>query len=759
MPTTGNPKLTQVFDWPSFLHEHDLVWEKLPAVWMDAPFLGNGMMGTIVRQIGQQSLRWDVGRGDVQDHRVGEAFPAKCGQMFNTCRLPIGWFELQTVGTISRGTMRLDLWSAELTGTVDTDQGRIRFRTIVHADEMLILTELDPDEGEAGCRWVWHGEPAVSPRHLMKPMDEYVPNPPATEEQEGETNLCVQPLLCGGETATGWKEVEQPTANTQHPTPNTAIQKRVLLVSVAHKFPAGDAREEVVCLLDRCGRAGAESLIQSHRKWWNGYYPKSFVSIPDAGWESYYWIQMYKLGSATRSDRMLIDNQGPWLQPTPWPGAWWDLNVQLTYWPTYTSNRLELAQSLTRTLYGNAENLINNVEPEYRHDSAAIGCATGQDCIGPELPPDGERNVMMGLLLWALHNCWLHYRRTMDDTVLRDNLFPLLKRAISYYFHFITEGEDGVLHLPPTWSPEFKTRPGLEIPVGPDCNFDLALFRWGCQTLIESCNRLGLEDPLLPKWQDTLTLLAPYPCDENGFMIGAGIPFNTKHRHYSHLLMAYPLYLVNADQDGSEALVMKSVRHWQSYGASHGYACTGASSLSSAFGYGNDALMYLENLKEHISCTTMYAEHVCWPVIETPLSGAQAIHDMLLQSWGDIIRIFPAMPDAWEDAAFHDLLAEGAFLVSASRKHGETQWVRIKSLAGERCLVCHGLSGEVMIQSSRQLDMTEHAAGVLDIPLNRGEEALLWSGEYRPEFLIRPVGNRYGQPNSFGLKSKAHEHS
>ena len=32
------------------------------------------------------------------------------------------------------------------------------------------------------------------------------------------------------------------------------------------------------------------------------------------------------------------------------------------------------------------------------------------------------------------------------------------------------------------------------------------------------------------------------------------------------------------------------------------------------------------------------------PVIETPLSGAQCIHDMLLQSWGGKIRVFPAVP-------------------------------------------------------------------------------------------------------------------
>ena len=52
---------------------------------------------------------------------------------------------------------------------------------------------------------------------------------------------------------------------------------------------------------------------------------------------------MYKLASATRGDRALIDCTGPWLTLTPWPNAWWNLNVQLTYWPLNAANRLELA--------------------------------------------------------------------------------------------------------------------------------------------------------------------------------------------------------------------------------------------------------------------------------------------------------------------------------------------------------------------------------------------------------------------------------
>ncbi|MBU5899388.1 hypothetical protein JVW24_19950, partial [Vibrio cholerae O1] len=100
--------------------------------------------------------------------------------------------------------------------------------------------------------------------------------------------------------------------------------------------------------------------------------------------------------------------------------------------------------------------------------------------------------------------------------------------------------------------------------------------------------------------------------------------------------------LLNTEQTGAVDIIEKSLAFWQSKPkALQGYSCTGASSISSAIGKGNDALAYLNKLfGKFLSPTTMYKE--AGPVIETPLSGAQCIHDMLLQSWGGKIRIFPA---------------------------------------------------------------------------------------------------------------------
>jgi alpha-L-fucosidase 2 len=81
-------------------------------------------------------------------------------------------------------------------------------------------------------------------------------------------------------------------------------------------------------------------------------------------------------------------------------------------------------------------------------------------------------------------------------------------------------------------------------------------------------------------------------------------------------------------------------------------------------------------------------------------SAAAAIMEMLLQSWGGVIRVFPAIPHHWRDAAFRYLRAEGAFLVSAELRDGRVQWVEIISEAGQECRVRNPWEGNDFVFST-----------------------------------------------------------
>ena len=65
------------------------------------------------------------------------------------------------------------------------------------------------------------------------------------------------------------------------------------------------------------------------------------------------------------------------MQPTSWPDIHWDLNLQLTYWVFFTSNRVKMVKSLTNQLTRNTQALIKNVYVADILGRSATVCARG----------------------------------------------------------------------------------------------------------------------------------------------------------------------------------------------------------------------------------------------------------------------------------------------------------------------------------------------------------------------------------------------
>ncbi|MBC8125994.1 MAG: alpha-L-fucosidase [Gloeobacteraceae cyanobacterium ES-bin-144] len=696
-------------DWKNFLSRHDMVWKRLPDRFENAAFTGNGHLGAMVFSTDKsQSLKWQMGRSDV---------------VFGTSRIPIGDFLLTPLGKITAAEMRLDLYNAEVRGKITTDKGWIDFRSFTHSTDMINVFETIAHGGEKAA-WAWSPGLATEPRKLYRkePITDKDRNDPPVAGREGDIEFSFQPLQPSGGHTTAWKIVEAKNGRT------------TVYAAVGYAKQEAAAKAEAVAAVKQAVATGATSLSESHRVWWNKFWPTSFVSVPDARIESFYHIQMYKMASATRPGRPAMDLMGPWFRTTPWAKIWWNLNIQLAYWPQLTANRLELGESLCELIDNQEDALAKNAGP-FASDSAGVGRATGYDCVGGV---DAE----LCNLPWTMHNYWLQYRYSMDDGMLR-RLFPMLKRSINYYLHLLKEGPDGKLHITRGLSPEYEGQPNPN----PDCNIDLSLLRWGCDALLSACDRLKLEDPQIQQWKDTLTRLTPYPRDENGLKISATVPFTRSHRHYSHLVMIYPLYIMTLEQPENRDLVIQSLKHWMSMPQRlAGYSYTGAASISALLGDGDEAVNYLNKLLDSkIPPNTLYVES--GPCIETPLSAAASLNDMLLSSWGDRIRVFPGVPKAWKDISFHNLRTQGAFLVSARREDGKTQWVRVKSLANEPCRIRPGLDGTV----KATVPIRPADNGAYDLKLAKGQEAVLYIGDTVPNCTVAPVATDPGRSNFYGL--------
>lgn len=711
-------------DWPAFMARHDMHFDKLPGKWTEAPHFGNAAIGSMLYRDGN-TVRLQVFRNDVHDHRDDTwGWPA-----YSRPRLRIGHFSLEPAGKLTGCQWRKDLWNAELTGTITTDRGEIKIRHFTHAIDMAIVTELTPSAGEQGCKWTWRPQEARTsrPGYPAKESDiaafakrygkQYAdtlklwkPNPPGRQEEKGKVSAWVQDLLAGGQYATAWSE-------------QTRDATRTHVVSIANSYPESTAGATAAADVARCLGLERDPWVQAHRDWWHAYYGRSFVSIPDKSLESLYWQTIYRFGCTSRAGRYFVDTSGLWFQGGPWAYTTTNWNLQSAHWPVYAANRLEQGEELLNRFHQNRDALVKAVRPvEWQADSALLAHEVAGDMAGHR-EQDMRYYAEVGNLPWALNNCWSQYRYSMDDAMLREKLYPLLRRSINLYLHMVEEGPDGKLHLPPTYSPESG--------VWKDCNFDLALFKWGCLVLLKASHRLGIDDPLIPRWKEVVRKLVDFPADENGFRLGSDKTSSPQHRHLSNLLMIYPLYVVNIEQKGSSDVLLASYNRAHPIRGLPAMVQTHAGAIGAALGRGDAALEGLQRLRDDLHPNGLWS---CGgnPCIESTLGMANIVQDMLIQSWSDpsreesgAIRIFPALPSTWKDVEFRDLRAEGAFFVSARRSGGKTVWVKIQSLAGEPCRVRPGIEGTMQAGGDRRFTLHEESPGVFRVDLKKGEVLLL----------------------------------
>jgi len=720
-------------DWPGFLAQHDMIWEELPLQWNEGIFTGNGQVGMMVyATLKDNRIDFHLGRQDVTDHRGAPDEKTSMGVpgtsvMYDFPRLDIGRMALRPAGKIVSGTFRLDLRNAEVRGEILTSLGKITIRALTPRNEMLNVIEIRSTEKQNGalatCQWSFLPGNPKSPRAQVFPdhpeSKAYKTNPAPIFTKPGEVSVCVQPLLAGGDYATAWMEKKdgKPGVSTMY-------------VSIANEVPASWVSAKTATRTVADASARKLSLLEKpHRDWWHAYYQRSFLSIPDVKMESFYWIQLYKMAVCSREDGPAVDLFGPMFRVSQWPGLWWNLNVQLTYWPYYAGNHLDLAENLITLIDKNFDALLDKFR-------------------GPKL----------GDFAWAMHNYWLHYRYAGDWKSIREKWAPKAMKIAEAFDSLLIRNAAGQLELSPMGSPEYKG-----FVTYPNTNYNLALLRWLLNALTESNREAGLNPPELLHWKQTLTDLVPYPQDANGLMIGSNQPVDMSHRHYSHLLALYPLFQLNPDSPSDRELVERSVVHWhriENGKALAGYSYTGAASLYAALGRGNDAYQILHHFLtgnigiSQLLSNTLYVESGGRnPVLETPLSAASSIMELLLQSWGGKIRIFPAVPDHWKEAAFSTLRAQGGFLVSASRKEGKTEWVSIKSLSGEPCILkIPGWQSAFQGSRGKGIPVLKVAAGEFRVDLQKGEEIILVPSPHSDRIKVSMISHAPSEWNPYGIK-------
>jgi len=684
-----------------FVDRHDPIWEVAPLRWDQGLMLGNGDIGAVIWGDGNP-LKITLDKQDIWEHRhrdpfsdprfnyrtlrelIGreryeEAYEVFEGQFRDggpyPTRLPLGRVEVEFGGRTVGFTARLSLRDALALGTLRLEDGRkVGFRAFVHSGRNLLVLEL---RGTEDFRF------SARPPELGEREREVLRRwgyPEPEVGRDGEIGWWAQGMPEGGRYLVGW----------------LVDGGAVYLTVVSHRQgddPLRSARE----VLEEARKLGVDFLFGEHVGWWHGFWEKSFISIPDGRLEDLWYIELYKLASCSRPGKLPVTLQGVWTVDgglPPWSGDYHaDMNVEESYWGIYPSNHLELGYPLYEMYWRTLPRWRKMCRKFFGVEGAHVWCAHADD--GSPVPGWYTVNLWPGNGAWIARLFWLHWLYSRDVEFLRKRAFPFMREFLNLYLGILEKDDDGGYHIPLSTSPEWLDNRGEAW--GKDTTCDLGLCRFLLKACIEAAQVLGEGDGEVQRWKEVLENLASYPQGPEGLYIMEGRPLTESHRHFSHLMPIHPLGLLTVEGDEEEReLISRSIStlRRRGFGEWTGWSFPWASLIASRCGMGNMAHMMLKLYMDafitentfHINGdpkdTGISAFTYRTMTLEAGFCSIASVCEMLLQSWGGVIRVFPAIPDYWYDAYFADLRAEGAFLVSARLKGGKVTFVDVKSEAG-----------------------------------------------------------------------------
>lgn len=461
--------------------------------------------------------------------------------------------------------------------------------------------------------------------------------------------------------------------------------------------PLSSAEEYVKGVLN----TNYKNYIQSHLQWWEKFWTQTNVSIPDDIIEKRWYHETYKFGSA--GGVFPIALQGPWTADNgkrpPWKGDYHhDLNTQMSYWISYSGNRLDQERYFIEWLWNIRGESFKWTQRFFNMPGLNVAMTT--DIIGRQIGGWRQYTHSATTAAWLAHHFYWHWKYTNDKDFLEQRAYPYLYDC-AVFLDAITKdcrSTDGKRKLPLSSSPEINdNRPNAwfdEL-----TNYDLSLIRWLFNSTAELAGILGKTEEQ-KKW---LAIVEEFPqlwvSEKEGLLVAKNYVLPHSHRHFSHLMAIFPLGTLNPYDSRDMEIINKSLDYLDKLGTSQwcGYSFAWKGILSARAGRVEDAIRSLKIFSEGFVLRNSfhcngdqsgkgYSDFTYRPfTLEGNFASGTAIQEMLLQSHNGLIRVFPCIPDDWNDVSFHQLRAEGGFLVSAERKNGKTTKITIQSDMGTQC--------------------------------------------------------------------------
>ena len=132
------------------------------------------------------------------------------------------------------------------------------------------------------------------------------------------------------------------------------------------------------------------------------------------------------------------------------------------------------------------------------------------------------------------------------------------------------------------------------------------------------------------------------------------------------------------------------------------------------------------------------------PCPESAYVGSAILHEMLLHARAETVRVFPAMPSGWSDAAFYRLRSLNGLMVSAVRRGGKTAFVSLEAVVGGTFKIQVSdwelAAGDAPKTLPKSFPVEQRSDGTV-LQLSPGSSVTLFLGSEQPDLRIDAVAD------------------
>lgn len=689
---------------------NNLNFKELSKSWDEAIPLGNGMLGALVWQKGNK-LRLSLDRADLWDlrpmenlktpewkfkwvheqwknntyHEVQKRFDVPYDNSPAPSKIPAGALEFDISGFGKVVSATLDIRSAIC--EVVWDSG-IRFISFVHANQPIGWYKFEGLDKTPEVK-------LIEPEYSSDKKD--IAENPVTGQDLRRLGYSKGKVIMDNNsvvyTQKGWKDFEYQISSkwkqkgssfTGCWSASSNFEKNSIQAeSVTKKYINKD-------LLDQ---------FDSHISWWDNYWSKATISIPDKIIEKQWYQEMYKFGSAARDNAPPISLQSVWTADNgklpPWKGDFHhDLNTQLSYWPAYSGNQLDLEMGFLNWMWKYKDTFEKYSKDYFGCDGINVPGVSTLDGA----PMGGWIQYSFGptVSAWLAQHFYLHWRYSMDEKFLKTKAYPWIKGVAVFLDQLSVKDKNGLRKLPISSSPEINDNSRAAW-FPNTTNFDLALIRWTYTKAAELAEHMNNKEDA-KQWKKILSEWPYYSVDDKtGLMFAPSLKYKSSHRHFSHLMAIHPMGLIDwSGTDKDREIIENTISNLKNVGSDYwvGYSFSWLANIEARMLRGDDAAKTLRIFAENFCLKNSfhvngeqknkgYSKFKYRPfTLEGNFAFASGVNEMLIQSHTGKVVVFPAIPSDWKELSFIDMRTEGAFLVSAKMEQGETQLVKIRSEKG-----------------------------------------------------------------------------